>query len=213
MSYCNHFRDFLVLSSADLTRLTLVDLDFVPAPGCQQKIRVLLRLRVFKKAPEVFRKRIVLSSSLFGAVSKSKQRHRITHEALLMAANPTKIFSCFLGDSSPLRWGALFAFSSVRHAHTHRRICCCYYSSGRGQKRDVSTSTFSSFLLHTSVVSRLLRPQRNFSLTQFESELSSNTKKENSTSHQANPREATKAKLHQPDCTLSGSFPVGGPFH
>lgn len=37
MSYCNHFRDFLVLSSADLTRLTLVDLDFVPAPGCQQK--------------------------------------------------------------------------------------------------------------------------------------------------------------------------------
>lgn len=40
MSYCNHFRDFLVLSSADLTRLTLVDLDFVPAPGCQQKNKI-----------------------------------------------------------------------------------------------------------------------------------------------------------------------------
>lgn len=40
MSCCNHFRDFLVLSSADLTRLTLVDLDFVPAPGCQQKNKI-----------------------------------------------------------------------------------------------------------------------------------------------------------------------------
>lgn len=32
MSCCNHFRDFLVLSSADLTRLTLVDAAFGPAP-------------------------------------------------------------------------------------------------------------------------------------------------------------------------------------
>lgn len=110
MSYCNHFRDFLVLSSADLTRLTLVDLDFVPAPGCQQKIRVLLRLqKLFKKAPEVFRKRIVLSSSLFGAVSKSKQRHRITHEAL-MAANPTKTFSCFFGGLFSTSMGGAFCF-------------------------------------------------------------------------------------------------------
>lgn len=36
MSCCNHFRDFLVLSSADLTRLTLVDAASCPAPGCQQ---------------------------------------------------------------------------------------------------------------------------------------------------------------------------------
>lgn len=32
MSCCNHFRDFLVLSSADLTRLTLVDAASGPAP-------------------------------------------------------------------------------------------------------------------------------------------------------------------------------------
>lgn len=32
MSCCNHFRDFLVLSSADLTRLTLVDSASGPAP-------------------------------------------------------------------------------------------------------------------------------------------------------------------------------------
>lgn len=166
-----------------------------------------------QKAPEVFRKRIVLSSSLFGAVSKSKQRHRITHEAL-MAANPTKTFSCFLGDSSPLRWGALFAFSSVRHAHTHTQtdLLLLLFFRTRPEKRRLDEHFFL-FLLHTSVVSRLLRPQRNFSLTQFESELSSNKKKRKLNQSPSKSEKATKAKLHQPDCTLSGFLPVGGPFH
>lgn len=166
-----------------------------------------------QKAPEVFRKRIVLSSSLVGAVSKSKQRHRITHEAL-MAANPTKTFSCFLGDSSPLRWGALFAFSSVRHAHTHtdgfavviilpdeareetsRRALfplpsshlCCFPSS----------SSSAEFFPHTVRIRTFQQYKKKRKLNQSPSK----------------SEKATKAKLHQPDCTLSGYLPVGGPFH
>lgn len=59
MSYCNHFRDFLVLSSADLTRLTLVDLDLVPGSwvSTENKISVLSSLRVVGRlkshSPEV----------------------------------------------------------------------------------------------------------------------------------------------------------------
>lgn len=66
----------------------------------------------------------------------------------------------------------------------------------RPEKRRLDEHFFL-FLLHTSVVSRLLRPQRNFSLTQFESELSSNTKKK----RKLNQSPSKSEKPQRPNCT------------
>lgn len=116
MSCCNHFRDFLVLSSADLTRLTLVDSASGPAPvnkDNKNKTVLLLTVNQLSNAVVLFcqsRPRIVCCFDLLlrgRSLTFASSFRRFVTALLLRLAT-------FLDFSS-------FSLQKRTHTQTHKR--------------------------------------------------------------------------------------------
>lgn len=233
------YRDFLVLSSAamkqrkipnvshllkenvafrririspDLTRLTLVDLLLVPAPGCQQKTKSESLFVVTQKS--IVTPLVVLQedstgsspSSLRSWVFQVEQKPKTQHS--IYSRYTRRIISgCLLGIALLQQFeGGAFCFFFC-HTRKHRLLMLLLFFRTEPEKRRLDKHFFL-FLLRLCY-SRL-RPQRNFS--HFESELSSNTKKKSKLN-----QSPENEQPQRPNCTnqptTSWTSSGGGSFH